>query len=246
VAEVSPSKKTERPAERPARSMAVVRPRVRSMSDQVTETLRSMILVGDLRSGDQVTQEKLAEDLGVSTMPVREALLRLSHEGFVQGGRGRSFRIAPTTREDIEDIYWVHAALAGELTARACTRIDDETLAEVARVHDNWLTAVSSGNIAALERENFEFHRFINLAAGSPKLLMLLRNTLRLIPEHFYSLLPGWMSSSTRGHEEILAALTAHDADTARKVASEHVLEAGRMLVEYFDEQGFWTVPHGR
>ncbi|HEY7174354.1 MAG TPA: GntR family transcriptional regulator, partial [Micromonosporaceae bacterium] len=68
------------------------------MSDQVTESLRSMILVGDLRSGDQVTQEKLAEDLGVSTMPVREALLRLSHEGFVQGGRGRSFRIAPTTR----------------------------------------------------------------------------------------------------------------------------------------------------
>jgi len=246
VAEVSPSKKTEQPAERPARSMAVVRPRVRSMSDQVTETLRSMILVGDLRSGDQVTQEKLAEDLGVSTMPVREALLRLSHEGFVRGGRGRSFRIAPTTREDIEDIYWVHATLAGELTARACTRIDDRALAEVARVHDNWLTAVSGGNVAALERENFEFHRLINLAAGSPKLLMLLRNTLRLIPEHFYSLLPGWMSSSTRGHEEILAALSAHDADTARKAASQHVLEAGRMLVEYFDEQGFWTVPHGR
>jgi DNA-binding GntR family transcriptional regulator len=124
--------------------------------------------------------------------------------------------------------------------------MDEDTLADVARVHGNWLTAVNSGNIAALERENFEFHRLINLAAGSPKLLMLLRNTLRLIPEHFYSLLPGWMSSSTRGHEEILAALTAHDADTARKVASEHVLEAGRMLVEYFDEQGFWTVPHGR
>ena len=181
-------------ASRPARRLSMSPPRVRSMSDQVTESLRSMILVGDLRSGDQVTQEKLAEDLGVSTMPVREALLRLAHEGFVQGGRGRSFRIAPTTREDIQDIYWVHATLAGELTARACERISAEDLDQLTQVHQRWLAAVSAGNVSALERENFEFHRLLNKAAQSPKLLMLLRNTLRLIPEHFYSLLKDWAS----------------------------------------------------
>lgn len=215
------------------------------MSDQVTESLRSMILVGDLRSGDQVTQEKLAEDLGVSTMPVREALLRLAHEGFVQGGRGRSFRIAPTTREDIQDIYWVHATLAGELSARACERMSAADLDQLGGIHDRWLAAVAAGNISGLERENFEFHRLINKAAHSPKLLMLLRNTLRLIPEHFYSLLHDWSSTSTKDHERILRALRKQDPDAVRKASSVHVQQAGRMLIKYFDEQGFWNNPNG-
>ena len=232
-------------ASRPVRRLSMSPPRVRSMSDQVTESLRSMILVGDLRSGDQVTQEKLAEDLGVSTMPVREALLRLAHEGFVQGGRGRSFRIAPTTREDIQDIYWVHATLAGELTARACERISAEDLDQLTEVHRRWLAAVSAGNVSALERENFEFHRLLNKAAESPKLLMLLRNTLRLIPEHFYSLLKDWASTSTRDHERILRALRKRDVEAVRKASSTHVLQAGKMLTEYFNEQGFWDNPNG-
>ncbi len=231
--------------QRPARRLSISPPRVRSMSDQVTESLRSMILVGDLRSGDQVTQEKLAEDLGVSTMPVREALLRLAHEGFVQGGRGRSFRIAPTTREDIQDIYWVHAMLAGELTARACDRMSADDLEQLSRVHDRWLAAVSAGNVSGLERENFEFHRLINKAAQSPKLLMLLRNTLRLIPEHFYSLLQDWATTSTRDHERILRALRKRDAEAVRKASSGHVQQAGKMLIEYFNEQGYWDNPNG-
>jgi DNA-binding GntR family transcriptional regulator len=233
-------------APRPARRMTISPPRVRSMSDQVTESLRSMILVGDLRSGDQVTQEKLAEDLGVSTMPVREALLRLAHEGFVQGGRGRSFRIAPTTREDIQDIYWVHATLAGELNARACERMSRQDLEQLSQIHERWLAAVAAGNVSGLERENFEFHRLINHAAQSPKLLMLLRNTLRLIPEHFYTLLQDWATTSTRDHERILRALRKGDAEAVRKVSSNHVQQAGKMLIEYFNEQGFWDNPNGK
>jgi DNA-binding GntR family transcriptional regulator len=163
----------------------------------------------------------------------------------VQGGRGRSFRIAPTTREDIQDIYWVHATLAGELAVRACERISPEELDQLAHTHERWLAAVTAGNVSGLERENFEFHKVINKAAQSPKLLMLLRNTLRLIPEHFYSLLHDWAGTSTKDHEQIMAALRKRDAKAVRTASSRHVEQAGRMLIEYFDEQGFWTVPNG-
>ena len=227
------------------RGAARHRPRVLSMSDQVSESLRSMILMGEMRPGEQVTQERLAAELGVSTMPVREALLRLSHEGFIDGGRGRSFRIATTTRGDIADIYWMHATLAGELAARACHGISDEDLQALQRVHEDWQVAVRSGHLATLETENFEFHRLINLAAGSPKLLLIMRNTLRMIPEHFYSMLPSWVSSSTKGHEEILQALVARDEPAARRATSEHVLAAGEMLIDHFDDKGYWNVPDG-
>lgn len=219
------------------------RPMVRSVSGQVTEAIRRMILMGDLRPDEQVTQDYLARELGVSTMPVREALLQLSHEGFIVSGRGRAFRVARTTRQDIADIYWMHATLAGELTARACRSMDKAELAELDRVHTQWVEAVKRQNPAAMQDANFEFHRRINHAANSPKLLLLMRNTLRMIPEDFYSMLPEWPASSTDYHQEILDALHDSDPERAAAAAAEHVTEAGQMLTRFFDEKGFWTAP---
>jgi DNA-binding GntR family transcriptional regulator len=202
-----------------------------------------MILMGDLRPGEQVTQDYLAKELGVSTMPVREALLQLSHEGFIISGRGRAFRVTTTTRQDIADVYWMHSTLAGELTARACDNMDAETLHQLDGIHADWVRSVREREPAAMQETNFEFHRVINHVASSPKLLLLMRNTLRMIPERFYSMLPEWPSSSTDYHQGILDALHAGDRERAAAEASEHVQEAGRMLIQFFDEKGFWTAP---
>lgn len=222
---------------------ALGRPVVRSVSGQVTEAIRRMILMGELRPDEQVTQDYLARELGVSTMPVREALLQLSHEGFIVSGRGRAFRVARTTRQDIADIYWVHATLAGELTARACRNMGEEDLKQLDEIHASWVEAARQKNATAMQDTNFHFHRIINQAANSPKLLLLMRNTLRLIPEDFYSLLPEWPSSSTDYHQEILEALHARDPERAAAAASDHVKEAGQMLTRFFDEKGYWTAP---
>jgi DNA-binding GntR family transcriptional regulator len=64
-----------------------------------------------------------------------------------------------------------------------------------------------------------------------------------MIPERFYSMLPEWPSSSTDYHQDILEALHQGDRDRAAVAASEHVQEAGRMLIQFFDEKGFWTAP---
>lgn len=219
------------------------RPRVRSMSDQVTDTVRHMILMGELRPGDQVTQDQLAGELGVSTMPVREALLQLSHEGFIDGGRGRSFRVARTTRGDIKDVYWMHATLAGELTARACEQLEEPDLRRLAEIHRQWQDAVRAGDGRRLESTNFEFHRLINHAADSPKLLRLMRNTVRMIPEDFYIMVASWAEAATASHGLILEALEARDAQAARAEAMRHVQQSGDLLIEFFDENGYWTAP---
>jgi DNA-binding GntR family transcriptional regulator len=217
--------------------------RVRSISDQVTDRVRRMILMGDLHPGDQVTQDHLANKLGVSTMPVREALLQLAHEGFIEGGRSRSFRVASTTREDIADVYWMHAALAGELTARAAVRLDDVGLKELTDINAQWKVAADARDEAGLEATNYEFHRVINKAAEAPQLLRVMRNTLRMIPEDFYAMIPDWAASSTRSHGAILRALKSHNPERARSEAARHVEDSGAMLIEFFDEKGYWTTP---
>lgn len=222
------------------------RPAFRSISHEITEHLRDLILLGQLAPGQQVTQDELAQRLGVSTMPVREALLKLAHEGLVEGRRGRSYQIARTTKQDIADVYWVHASLAGELTRRACSRADETTCKALLEIVENWSPAVERTDALLLESLNFEFHRLINVAADSSKLLLLLRHTLRFIPEHFYSVLPAWVALSEEGHREIVAAFVDNDPDRAGAAASRHVQEAGELLISYFDESGIWTHPNNQ
>jgi DNA-binding GntR family transcriptional regulator len=217
----------------------------RSLSEEVAETLRDMILVGELRPEQRVTQDELAATLGVSTMPVREGLLKLAHEGLVEASPNRSFRIVRNTREDISDIYWMHAVLAGELTARACRRQDlDPGLIERMQAQEDALAeATAARNTVAMEAANWSFHRQINRAAGAPRLLLMLRSTLRHIPHHFYTLIEDWAPVSRSGHEAIIQAFESRDPDAARSAATKHVEEAGRLVIAHFTDTGYWKPP---
>jgi DNA-binding GntR family transcriptional regulator len=217
--------------------------RWRKLSDEVAETLRRMILTGELTPGARTTQDELARQLGVSAMPIREALLRLNTEGFVHASPNKSFTITRTTTDDIADIYWMHATLAGELTWRACARQDPELVKILHGLAEACETAHASGDAGAMETTNWRFHREINHAAGAPKLLLMLRASLRFIPEGFYRLVPDWPAASSAGHAEILDAFDRGDAQAAKTAAENHVHQAGALLAEFFTSTGYWTHP---
>lgn len=181
--------------------------------------------------------------MGVSTMPVREALLNLVHDGLMAATPNRSYRVVRTTQKDIEDIYWMHATLAGELSSRACLRADKELVQELQKLLDENLAAFEVGDPKAMETANRAFHRRINLAAESPKLLLLLTTTLAFIPHGFYALIPEWGGVSEHGHARIVKAFVNHDPEAARQAAEEHVRQAGKLLIQHFSETGYWTVP---
>jgi len=209
-------------------------------ADDVTGWLRRMILVGELAPGSRATQDELAQCLGVSTMPVRKALLQLAAEGLIEVSPRRSFRVVQTTPDDIRDVYWIQARIAGELAHRAARLVDGDALAELAQAHDAFCAA---GRPVDLEAANWRFHRLVNRAAASPKLLLTLRTTLRFIPDDFYCLVPDWAPVSERGHRRLLDALALHDPDEARAAAEDHVREAAELLLSSFSAKGFWQAP---
>jgi DNA-binding GntR family transcriptional regulator len=215
----------------------------RNVGRQAADIIRDMILVGELKPGQVVTHEEMSGRLGVSTMPVREALLRLSHEGFIDGRQNRSFRVVPTSRDDIEDVYWMHAVLSGELAARACRRDAARVAGALDDVNAEWDGLPRNPPPKRYEQLNWEYHRILNLAAASPKLLVLLRHTIRFIPDHFYTVLPDWNELSRVGHIRIAAAMRAEDADLVKEEAMTHVRDAGHLLIGYFTETGYWQEP---
>lgn len=204
------------------------------MADAVTEQTRRLILSRQLQPGERIRQAELAEMMGVSTMPVREALLRLVSEGMVLADSNKSFTVAMTTTPaGIRDVYWTHSVLAGELAARAWDARDDELLATMNRLHETYIEALeagTSGREAELFSENWAFHSAIHHKANSPAIAVAVKNTLRYFPD--FSLdIPGWFEVGAVWQEQLIRQFEKGTREGARKAVANGSSKSAELYI---------------
>jgi DNA-binding GntR family transcriptional regulator len=205
----------------------------RRRTDDVAAHVRDLIVSGEVGPGEYLRLEPLAQKLGVSVTPVREAMGLLRGEGFVDKEPNRGFVVRRLSRQDIEDIYRVHAFVSGELAALACRRLSDQDVDQLAELQAGLVAAQAAGNTGEVEKLNHQFHRTINRAADSPRLSWFLGTATRYAPREFFARIDGWTAASAHDHEAILQALRAHDPEAARSAMSEHVRHAGDLLARH-------------
>jgi DNA-binding GntR family transcriptional regulator len=211
---------------------------------EVARWLRDELMAGSYEPAQRMGVEDLAAQLGVSTMPVREALIMLSNEGLLEGLPRRGFRVAPIALQDIKDVFEVHAFLAGELADRAAISLRAEDLEEL-RAIDDQIRELSGtpGTYNQIEEANFNFHRIINRAPEATRLEWFLRAATRFVPRRFYEAVPGWIEETITQHPAILEALEARDSQKSRDLMVEHVAEAGRLVIAHLEAEGWGTRP---
>lgn len=220
---------------------APARPQERAhLSEEVAAYVRDLILSGHFHASEQLPIDRLAEGLDMSATPVREALLLLRGEGFVQFEPRRGFRVAPLAGRDIEDMFLVQAFVAGELAARAAKVAPPSLLSELRVVQDEMVQTNVESDPARFERLNFRFHQLINHSANSSKLAWLLGVCVRYAPRLFFSSIAGWHEASLRDHSLIIKALNQRDEEAARRAMAGHIEDAGRLLVSHLEQRGFW------
>lgn len=203
------------------------------LSEQLTAILREEVLTGRIRPGDRIVQSEWAERLGVSRMPVRDAVNQLCTEGIlVQRQYGQVFA-AEIDPDDIRDGYYLNAVLASLAARRAAARITPEELESLREIHEKLGEASLAGDRHEASRLNWEFHRTINRAAKSARLTALLRMTATSIPHAAFEMVSEWPELAQADHALIIEALSARDGDEAARVMQRHV-EAGSepMLAE--------------
>jgi DNA-binding GntR family transcriptional regulator len=211
------------------------------MGDEVARQLRDLFFAGRLRPGQRLRLQELAGGLGVSTTPVREALLILEREGLVESEQRRGFRVARLTEHDILDVYELHAFVASALVERATPNLTDDDLRTLAGLDEQIRRAVAKRQANDVENLNFEFHRLINRRADDSTLLRrFLRETTRLVPRRVYQEIPGWLAASAHDHGGILKALNERDARAAAVSTADHIRSAGRLLVQHLHDTGVW------
>jgi len=210
---------------------------------EVAAYVRGLIISGTVQPGDFLRMEPIAEAVGVSNTPVREGLLALQSEGFVRLVPRRGFVVAPFSPQDVHDLFWAQAQLAGELAARAAVKITPEELKRLAAVHKLHEEAMDAGDRDLVSALGHDFHRHINRAADSYRLALLLNTIVKQLPSEFYVNIEGQLAATVKKHRRLMTALRKHDADKARSLMEEHVLEGADHLIEMLKNRGVFATP---
>ena len=207
------------------------------LSGSVAAHLREQIISGQLKPGDFLRIDAIADELGVSTTPVREGLLLLQSESFVRLLPRRGFVVNSFGKDDLRDIFWAQAVVGGELAARATAKMSKEDLAKLQRLDAEHDKAFNAGDDRHIQL-GFEFHRFINLAAESPRLALLLGNLYKQLPIRFYASIEGQVSDTLQYHPIILDAMRAKDAEAVRSLMHRHIMHGAESLIESLEREG--------
>jgi DNA-binding GntR family transcriptional regulator len=196
---------------------------------------------GQLRPGEFIRLDAVAQQLGTSVTPVREALVLLRGEGMVRLIPRRGYVVSPLSRQDVEDLFEMQAYIGAEIVARAAARIDEATLAALAAHNRELQAAIRAKDSASIMRCEYEFHRTLNAAADSRKLAYMLNNATKYLPQRFYGADAQWRNAAANDHKIILEALRARDGDAARASVISHVRDGKQRLIEHLDSIDFWA-----
>ncbi len=195
----------------------------------VTKALRDRILSGDIPLGERLIEGRLSEELGVSRMPVREALRELAAEGIVTIEPRRGASVTTFTEEQKRELVEVRATLESLNAKLAAKRHDPDQIAELQRILDEGSRLTDSTDLAALSQQNFRFHEAIGRVAGNS----VLQETIRSLRDRTVMIFAP--VSRRRGkenwqeHAAILRAVIAGDAELAGLLAARHVYNAAQM-----------------
>ena len=197
---------------------------VRTLSERVFDIVREQIVVGELATDMPIRQDALAAELGVSKIPVREALARLEQEGLLISHPNRGYLVRPMSAAEADEIYALRLALEPAAAAFAAVHAGDAEREEVQRVFER-LDAAASDNLADVAVRNRDFHTAL-VRVGGRLLTTQMVQRLSILSERYVvaHLEPsGRESRAHLEHRQLLDAWMARDGDTVEHLLTEHI-----------------------
>jgi DNA-binding GntR family transcriptional regulator len=206
-----------------------------SLAAAAYAVLKRRIIQCEIAPGARLTETQLVRDLRLGKTPIREALVRLIHEGLVRNMPRHGYEIAPITLRDVEDLFRLRRILepaAMELAAGHIKGAVRDRMEQLSQVRS--YSPGDARSVAAYRRANREFHALIARASGSRRLAEAMERLEQESDRVFnLSLMVRDRGEIVRlGHQRLLAALVAGDAEAARRHALEAILRAERVIRE--------------
>ena len=205
-----------------------------ALHEQATQRLRQMLVEGQIAPGAKLNERELCEALNVSRTPLREAIKTLAAEGLVELLPNRGAIAVALSEADVLNTFEVMAGLEGMSGELAAQRITESELNEIKAMHFEMLAAYTRRDLSAYYRLNAAIHRAINAAARNPVLSAIYTQVnARLQALRFRSNQDGekW-KHAVEEHEQMIAALQAHDPVAMRAVLAVHLDHKREVVME--------------
>ncbi|HOJ77242.1 MAG TPA: GntR family transcriptional regulator [Bacillota bacterium] len=203
------------------------------LRELVFETMREAIINGQLRPGERMMEIQLAEEMGVSRTPVREAIRKLELEGLVVMIPRKGAYVAGLSLKDIADVFEIRRALEGLAAELAADRITDQELENLERYLVKISEEIECGDLNKVVEIDTDFHTLLYQASRNSKLTQIINN-LREQIQRFRTTslsLPGRMRVALDEHRKIVEAISSRDGELARKIAQEHIENAENSMM---------------
>jgi len=208
----------------------------------VFETLRDAIINQVLRPGERLMEIQLAEEMGVSRTPVREAIRKLELEGFVVMVPRRGVYVAGISMKDIHEVFEVRSALEALAASLAAERITEEELEEMERRLVEEAKETEANNLRSIVEIDTSFHDLLYKAARNERLVHFV-NLLQEQLQRFRSASlarPGRGKIALEEHRKIVEALATRNGKLAGQLAREHIESAEHAMLLSLEKQGLY------
>lgn len=231
-------------------ALALIKPPdTASLSDQIYQQLRHALMGGQFAPGTRMVETVIAERLGVSRTPLRDALNRLTIEGWLEARRNKGVIVAGIRPQQVRERYALRAVLEGYGVREAVARITTEGIDRLERICDEAERTIDDDNEAEFARLDGEMHEGLLQAAGNVTLLAIWRQFLHPTRHAMFALgLKGHRRKLIQQHRKILVALRSGDPDGAEKAIRQHLHYAMQAYLSddgsiAEDLQGFLSSP---
>jgi len=208
------------------------------LREVIFNTLRQAIILGELKPGERLMEVHLAEKMGVSRTPVREAIRKLELEGLVNMVPRKGAHVADLSVKDIMDVLEVRACLDGLATSLAATRITQDEIKELKHIHTQFINYIEKDNLQGSIKKDVEFHDVIYRSSRNERLIQITSNLREQVQRFRVIYLKDYSNTKDiiNEHNDIIDALIAKDPSKAQEVAQKHIKKQEETIIKSLKE----------
>jgi len=206
----------------------------KSLSDQVLDNIKEAIIRGDLKEGSRLRETHLAQAIGISRTPVREAMFRLEKEGLLSRLPRGGYVVASLSEQEIEETFGIRSVLESYAARLATIRYRDNELQPLREQVEKFERYLKRGDTEKLLEINTQFHDLLYSLSRSPKLIRMINE----LKDQIYRLRRMILKEvelakiSNKDHREMLRAMEDREPDRVERLVREHILRGKQVILQ--------------
>ena len=209
------------------------------LSEDIADSIKTAIIKGKFKPGEKISEGELAQSMGISRTPLREAFRKLENEGFIDIIPRKGAMVTDVDPSEANDLYEIKSTLEGLAARLASVNMKEKDIEKLEKYNKELKELIDKNDLEAFYKVHCKFHEGFVKQCGNSRLIHMISN----LNDHFKRFgivsltLPGQFEYATRQHDEIIKAFRSGDESLVEQKVRGNVMTGGQVLIAHLSEQ---------